>query len=319
MVLPVVASSLVASGFVAAPTAPRVRAEPIIFRSAQVQNRLPTLLVEPLTAAAAFTAGLAAWVDGDAPSTEPTEPTVVSSWYDAGFRLQGPPAPRFEAAAKRTVQSPAIETVETTTQALDFSTMAPPVGFEWGVDLAGNLPAEVPAATEEAAPATLTSVVSWYDAGEHGDVVWPPPKVEMNSWPSLGGKAGPHRGAGTMPPPPERELWTPPPGWTRPTVNAALRPAPLVSSWYDAGLRLGVTVDVMLSFKGVSESVTLLPGMTTDVLFERAAEVHDLQGKALTLIVKGKKLLPGVVLSESPVAGTSAGSTEPGERVMVVL
>eukprot|EP00966_Prymnesium_polylepis_P255671 5906993-Prymnesium_polylepis.1 len=39
----------------------------------------------------------------------------------------------------------------------------------------------------------------------------------------VGGTAGPHRMAGTMPPPPVRELWTPPPGWKPPT--------PPVSSW----------------------------------------------------------------------------------------
>ena len=77
-------------------------------------------------------------------------------------------------------------------------------------------------------------------------------------------------------------------------------------------------LSVMLSFKGVSEIEKFFPDATTDVLFERAAKLHDLKGKAPMLIAKGTKLQPGVVLSESPVAGTSAGSTEPGERVMVV-
>ena len=102
--------------------------------------------------------------------------------------------------------------------------------------------------------ARLAPCESWYDSGrrlkdaaEYAErkavydarrlVLLPPTganKPQVKNWPSLGGTAGPHRGAGTMPPPPVRELWTPPAGWTRPTVDASLRPAPLVSSWYDA-------------------------------------------------------------------------------------
>mmetsp|Transcript_50890 Transcript_50890/g.140862 ORF Transcript_50890/g.140862 Transcript_50890/m.140862 type:complete len:188 (+) Transcript_50890:11-574(+) len=50
----------------------------------------------------------------------------------------------------------------------------------------------------------------------------------------VGGTAGPHRMAGTMPPPPVRELWTPPPGWKPPSPPAKV----VVASWYDTGMRL---------------------------------------------------------------------------------
>jgi len=56
----------------------------------------------------------------------------------------------------------------------------------------------------------------------------PPPR----SWAPVGGTAGAHRMAGTMPAPPPRELWTPPPGWEPP------RFVPPVRSWYDSGVRL---------------------------------------------------------------------------------
>lgn len=59
----------------------------------------------------------------------------------------------------------------------------------------------------------------------------PAPSIRKPAkWPAVGGKTGPHRMAGTMPPPPQRELWTPPPGWKP--------PSPPVVSWYDMGKRL---------------------------------------------------------------------------------
>ena len=102
--------------------------------------------------------------------------------------------------------------------------------------------------------ARLQPCESWYDSGRRLKdaaayaekkatydarrlVLLPPTganKPQVKVWPSLGGTAGPHRGAGTMPPPPVRELWTPPEGWKRPTVDPTLRPPPVVSSWYDA-------------------------------------------------------------------------------------
>mmetsp|Transcript_50889 Transcript_50889/g.140855 ORF Transcript_50889/g.140855 Transcript_50889/m.140855 type:complete len:282 (+) Transcript_50889:11-856(+) len=60
------------------------------------------------------------------------------------------------------------------------------------------------------------------------------PAAQPTVWPEMGGKAGPHRGAGTMPPPPARELWEPPPGWKPPSPPAKV----VVASWYDTGMRL---------------------------------------------------------------------------------
>ena len=56
----------------------------------------------------------------------------------------------------------------------------------------------------------------------------------VDAWPTLGGASGPHRMAGTMPPPPTREEWLPPPGWRPPSKP--------VLSWYDSGLRLEAPV-----------------------------------------------------------------------------
>lgn len=70
-------------------------------------------------------------------------------------------------------------------------------------------------------PRKRTQVQSWYDKGL---------RLKEPEWPAVGGKAGPHRMAGTMPMPAPRELWYPPPGWTPPSKP--------VQSWYDQGLRL---------------------------------------------------------------------------------
>ena len=79
------------------------------------------------------------------------------------------------------------------------------------------------------------------------------------------------------------------------------------------------TIEVLLSHKGVSQIATLVPGMTTDTLVDRAVELHGLQGQKPTLIAKGTRLRPGMDISESPITGTSAGSSEAGERVLVLL
>jgi len=65
----------------------------------------------------------------------------------------------------------------------------------------------------------------------------PPPRkavAKKSTW-GLGPKAkkvtvSQHRMTGTMPAPPPREIWKPPPGWKPPTKP--------VQSWYDKGLRL---------------------------------------------------------------------------------
>lgn len=54
-------------------------------------------------------------------------------------------------------------------------------------------------------------------------------------WPALGGTGGPHRMRGPYPPPPKREVWQAPEGWTSPSKP--------VASWYDAGVRLKVPVN----------------------------------------------------------------------------
>lgn len=69
------------------------------------------------------------------------------------------------------------------------------------------------------------------------------PAPVQEEWPSLGGKTGPHRMAGTMPPPPTREMWAPPPGWMPPTKP--------VLSWYDMGKRLTPPVTPMSELEQV--------------------------------------------------------------------
>lgn len=70
--------------------------------------------------------------------------------------------------------------------------------------------------------------------------------VQKEQWPALGGSGGPHRMRGPWPPPPPRELWEPPEGWTPPSKAVSViswydngkRLTPPVVSWYDAGKRL---------------------------------------------------------------------------------
>lgn len=68
---------------------------------------------------------------------------------------------------------------------------------------------------------------------QKGSAAAPPEAAPaVQTWPTMGGSAGPHRMAGTMPAPPPRELWEPPPGWLPP------KPPSKVNSWYDSGIRL---------------------------------------------------------------------------------
>ena len=115
--------------------------------------------------------------------------------------------------------------------------MAPPAGFEWGIDLTGNIPKDDPAA----APA----VVSWFDAGTRGDVVWPPSKVDgpapepaappasVESWYDSGLRLEPEAPAA---PAVAVESWYD--SGLRLEPEAPVAPAVAVESWYDAGLRL---------------------------------------------------------------------------------
>jgi len=57
-----------------------------------------------------------------------------------------------------------------------------------------------------------------------------PVRKRSGPWPSLGGPSGPHRMAGTLPPPAVRMEWVPPPDWKPPSKP--------VVSWYDMGTRL---------------------------------------------------------------------------------
>lgn len=112
----------------------------------------------------------------------PTPP--VQSWYDAGKRLTVA-VPETPAAAA----APAASTSSSPAQFFDdiakgFS------DFISGLQGGTSTPSAPTAATARKGP-----------------------------WPSKGGKAGFHRGAGTMPAPPARELWNPPPGWTAPSVK----------------------------------------------------------------------------------------------------
>ena len=111
-------------------------------------------------------------------------------------------------------------------------------------------------------------VQSWYDRGDRltppspppAPPEAPPPPAKKKTWadtffwasqtaspssPAPGGSSwgltssrrgiSPHRMAGTMPKPPPRKLWKPPPGWKPPSKPA---PPPGVASWYDRGVRL---------------------------------------------------------------------------------
>ena len=113
-------------------------------------------------------------------------------------------------------------------------------------------------------------VQSWYDRGDRltppspppAPPEAPPPPAKKKSWadtffwasqtaspsassPAPGGSSwgltssrrgiSPHRMAGSMPKPPPRQLWKPPPGWKPPSKPA---PPPGVASWFDGGVRL---------------------------------------------------------------------------------
>lgn len=72
---------------------------------------------------------------------------------------------------------------------------------------------------------STAAVESWYDSGVRLTTVPAAPSApasKFSSWGLMGErKVTPHRMAGTMPPPLPREVWVPPPGWTKPTKHVA--------------------------------------------------------------------------------------------------
>jgi len=102
--------------------------------------------------------------------------------------------------------------------------------YDSGLRLSGVEGVVAPAGTPPA-----PSVSSWYDSGirlVEPAPVEPAPKPQ--SWGLMGPRAvSPHRMRGTMPKPPPRELFKPPPGWEPPSKPEP-EPMDLDSLWGEA-------------------------------------------------------------------------------------
>jgi len=136
-------------------------------------------IIDELEKAEASTPGL--WVCGNYRSGV-AFPDCVTFGYEKAKEVQ-----EFLAGLKAATASPPAAAVQEVAQAAAVQEAAPA------------------AAVQEAAPAAAVQ-----EAAPAAEANHEAPAAE--SWPALGGTTGPHRMAGTMPPPPVRERWIPPPG-----------------------------------------------------------------------------------------------------------
>ena len=101
--------------------------------------------------------------------------------------------------------------------------------YDRGVRLsppAADVAASTPSTSPEAEPTWWEKLVAVFNPEDDAA----PSPFGPKTWPLRGGSGGSHPMRGPWPPPPPRELWTPPPGWKKPSKP--------VQSWYDRGERL---------------------------------------------------------------------------------
>lgn len=144
------------------------------------------------------------------------------------------------------------------------------------------------------------------------------PTEEQEQWPFVGGTHKYHFMRGPYPPPPRRELWTPPEGWTPPSrkvaveswydsgvrlqpAEAMVAPTPVtVASWYDSGTRLQPAAAAVASSSNVATAPETPNQPKTQTVAKKAAakNVPSTQGIFAPLVLGAKRVMGEQELKE---------------------
>jgi len=186
-------------------------------------------------AAVAFKQSEGASAPASASNTAPPPPTPKKARSPASFKpIGGKTGPHRMAG---TMPPPPVREVWTPPPGWKPPTKPVVSWYDMGIRLTPSAPEPAPPPpSSPQAPRPfeemMKSFQAFFKGGESAAAAASSPK--RGPWKAIGGTAGPHRMSGTMPPPPKRELWIPPPGWEAPSPP----PRPMVASWYDSGQRL---------------------------------------------------------------------------------